>query len=131
MAVVLAHPFFLSATEKLDRIDLLHESRPEQWKMLSHGGVGSRWHKPLAKLIALMDGSYGRDSLQELVRLLRNIRAHFFEKCATREGAGRMQAVFGQETPDTAEGRDELLVEYVGTRLPSVFLQFLRNGDVW
>ena len=131
MAAVLAHPFFLSATEKLDRVDLLHEIRPQQWQMLSRSSFRSQkcWHKPLAKLIALMDGSYGRDSLQELVRLLRNVRAHWFEKFA--EDATCVQAVFGRELPGTAKGRDELLVEYVGQRLPGIFLDLLQNTEDW
>jgi serine/threonine protein kinase len=131
MAAVLAHPFFLSATKKLDRVDLLHEIRPQQWKMLSRSSFRSQkcWHKPLAKLVSLMDGSYGRDSLQELVRLLRNVRAHWFEKFA--EDATGVQAVFGRELPGTAKGRDELLVEYVGQRLPGIFLDLLQNTEDW
>lgn len=116
---VLAHPFFLTPTEKLDRIDALHESRPEEWAALTdRSRPAEDWRKPLSELVALAGGSYGR-SLQEAARLLRNLRAHFFEK-----DVAERERVFG-EAAGTAGRRDEVLVAAVGARLPALFLQLL------
>ena len=57
--------------------------------------------------------------MQEAARLLRNLRAHFFEK-----DAAERERVFG-EAAGTVGRRDEVLVAAVGARLPVLFLQLL------
>jgi serine/threonine protein kinase len=116
MQAVLQHPFFMTPTQKLDEIDALHESHGERWGALEHGSPPDRWRNKLGKLVTLAGGSYG-GSLQEAVRLLRNLRAHLIQK----EDAA-LEQIFG-EVPRSVERRDEVLVETVGAKVPTLFLR--------
>ena len=122
IAEVLGHVHWLGASEKLRRVCLLADTRPEEWDALAGVQPPAAWRAKLKELIALMGGSYG-GGLQELARLLRIACAHVVENLELERATAELRAVFGAAVTD----RDAVLVEYVAGKLPEAFLCLLQH----
>ena len=116
---VLGHVYWPDASEKLERVCLLVDTRPAEWDALA-GVQPPPWRATVPELLGLMGGSYG-GGLQELARLLRNARAHVVE--SLEHAPAELRAVFGAAVADR---RDAVLVDYVTAKLPEAFLCLLR-----
>ena len=126
MQVVLQHPFFMTATEKLADIA---RGKDTNWtrlrkKTFKHrSGADFDWRK-IAKLKTIQQNverggqHYGKD-FAELARLVRNARVHLQENPA-------LQEVFGVHDRDDAVATDEKVEHYFAMAMPAMFLHLIQ-----
>ena len=93
---------------------LRDKSVPAVWQQAS-----TSWQRAVQPLMALMGRDrYPAAGLQEIARFVRHARTHLLEK-----DAAACREVFG--AAPTAATKDAVLVEYLGSRLPRIFVLLL------
>jgi len=123
-------PFFMTGTEKLEKIGALKANNYADLKGVyeSYTGRACDWSKKLKDLIEFMreggGGNYNNKKLSECARFIRNCREHLFDQGRTDEELRDFFKIKGQFERNN-EKRDALLVEYLSERLPEVFLNCL------
>ena len=118
---------WLESKARMDDACRVYNDKSDEWAALQDKSVpavwqqaSTSWQRAVAPLMALM----GRDryhavGLQEITRFMRHARTHLLEK----KDAAACCEVFG--AAPTAATKDALLVEYLGSRLPRVFVLLL------
>ena len=127
VAGVLEHPFWINATQKLDRVCKMCDDRSPAWDGLRRVRMPkpwlqdeSRWQELLKDLLSIMHSpeSYERGKLQGIAKLLRNARAHLLE-----HDPAVLQRLFGEAVGPS--NKDAVLERYFGARLPEIFVIIL------
>ena len=134
MKAVLGHPFFMTATQKLN---VIRRNRDNGWKWLqgksfcdSCRGSTVDWRK-LKKLRGLLQfmmsqNKYGKH-LSELARFIRNAREHLYDSSEDEETTSGLAKAMGVpllEHEDSVAA-DAKVVQYFSDAEPSIFIQLL------
>ena len=124
---LLEHPFWLNATQKLDRVCRLCDDRSPAWDNLRRARMPkpwlqkeTRWQRQVKELLSVMHfpEKYERGKMQAIAKLLRNARVHLLE-----HEPAELERLFGEAVGPS--NKDSVLERYFGARLPEVFIIIL------
>jgi serine/threonine protein kinase len=136
MQVVLDHPFFMTSTDKLERI---RKGKDTNWSSLQNKYLNDKQSDRWVNIPRLKNAKdffaeerHYKNNLKELARFIRNTRVHVYDRQSGKSDSD-LARFFGVDVVKREEDNetDDMLVKYFAKAVPDLFLQLIKWPIQW